>query len=266
MYEFNYQKATSVADAVSKLGAGTDTRLLAGGQTLIAAMKLRLAAPTDIIDISDIAVLRGIEASNDGLIIGAMTTHAEVASSNDVKKQIPALAYLAQTIGDPMVRNMGTIGGSIANNDPAADYPAALLGLGATVKTNKRDIAADDFFAGMFMTSLEPGEIIESVSFAKPKRAAYMKFSNPASRYAIVGVFVAETGSGVRVAVTGAGACVFRVPEMEKALAAKFSADSVAGISVSSDDLNADLHASADYRAHLITVMTKRAVETAVAG
>jgi carbon-monoxide dehydrogenase medium subunit len=266
MYEFNYHKATSVKDAASKLGAGTDTRLMAGGQTLIAAMKLRLAAPTDIIDISGIAELRGIKAGNDGIVIGAMTTHAGVASSKDVKKQIPALAHLAESIGDPMVRNMGTIGGSIANNDPAADYPAALLGLGATVKTSQRDITADDFFTGMFMTSLEPDEIIESVSFPKPKRAAYMKFSNPASRYAIVGVFVAETGNGVRVAVTGAGASVFRVAEMEKALAAKFSPDSVAGISVSSDDLNSDMHASADYRAHLITVMARRAVETAVAG
>jgi len=266
MYEFNYQKATSVADAASKLSAGTDTRLLAGGQTLIAAMKLRLAAPTDIIDISGITELRGIKAGNGGLVVGAMSTHAEVASSKDVKTRIPALAVLANSIGDPMVRNMGTIGGSIANNDPAADYPAALIGLDATVKTNQREITADDFFIGMFMTSLEPGEIIESVTFPTPKRAAYMKFSNPASRYAIVGVFVAETDNGVRVAVTGAGASVFRVPEMEKALTAKFSADAVAGISVASDDLNADIHASADYRAHLITVMAKRAVETAVAG
>ncbi len=266
MYEFNYQKATSVADAARKLAAGADARLLAGGQTLIAAMKLRLAAPSDVIDLSGIAELRGIKKSKDGVIVGAMTTHADVASSAEVKKQIPALAHLAHSIGDPMVRNMGTIGGSIANNDPAADYPAALLGLGATVKTNQRDIGADDFFTGMFMTALQPSEIIESVSFPKPKRAAYMKFSNPASRYAIVGVFVAETGGGVRVAVTGAGACVFRVPEMEKALAGKFSADSIAGIKVSSAELNADMHASADYRAHLITVMAKRAVETAVAG
>ncbi len=266
MYEFNYQKATSVADAATKLGAGADARLLAGGQTLIAAMKLRLASPSDIIDLGDIAELRGINAGKDSITIGAMTTHAEVASSKDVKKQIPALSVLAHSIGDPMVRNMGTIGGSIANNDPAADYPAAILGLDATVKTNQREIAADDFFTSMFMTSLEPGEIIESVSFPKPKRGAYMKFSNPASRYAIVGVLVAETGSGVRVAVTGAGACVFRVPEMEKALAGNFSPDAVAGISVSSDDLNADLHASADYRAHLITVMARRAVETAVGG
>ncbi len=266
MYEFNYQKATNVDDAANKLGAGADARVLAGGQTLIAAMKLRLAAPSDIIDIRGIAELRGIKSGNDGLIIGAMTTHAEVASSADVRKNIPALAVLARSIGDPMVRNMGTIGGSIANNDPAADYPAAMIGLGATVKTNQRSIAADDFFTGMFMTSLEPGEIIESVSFPKPKRAAYMKFSNPASRYAIVGVFVAETGSGARVAVTGAGASVFRVAEMETALAAKFSADSVTGISVASDDLNSDMHASAEYRAHLITVMARRAVEAALAG
>ena len=266
MYEFNYQKAASVADAAAKLGAGEDARLLAGGQTLVAAMKLRLAAPTDVIDLGGIAELRGIESDKNGITVGAMTTHAEVASSPDVGKQISALAELAESIGDPMVRNMGTIGGSIANNDPAADYPAALLGLGAAVKTNQREITADEFFTGMFMTALEPGEIIVSVRFPKPKRAAYMKFSNPASRYAIVGVFVAQTDRGVRVAVTGAGACVFRVPEMEKALSAKFSPDAVAGISVASDELNSDLHASAGYRAHLITVMAKRAVEKAVAG
>ena len=266
MYEFNYQKAASVADAAAKLGAGEDARLLAGGQTLVAAMKLRLAAPTDVIDLGGIAELRGIESDKNGITVGAMTTHAEVASSPDVGKQISALAELAESIGDPMVRNMGTIGGSIANNDPAADYPAALLGLGAAVKTNQREITADEFFTGMFMTALEPGEIIVSVRFPKPKRAAYMKFSNPASRYAIVGVFVAQTDHGVRVAVTGAGACVFRVPEMEKALSAKFSPDAVAGISVASDELNSDLHASAGYRAHLITVMAKRAVEKAVAG
>ena len=266
MYEFNYQKATSVADAAAKLSAGDDARVLAGGQTLIAAMKLRLASPTDVIDLGGIAELRGIKADKDAVVVGAMTTHAEVASSQDVNKQIPALAALAESIGDPMVRNMGTIGGSIANNDPAADYPAALVGLGATVKTNQREITADDFFTGMFMTALEPGEIIESVRFPKPKRAAYMKFSNPASRYAIVGVFIADTNQGVRVAVTGAGACVFRVPEMEKALSGKFSPEAVTGISVASDELNADLHASAEYRAHLITVMAKRAVEKAVAG
>jgi carbon-monoxide dehydrogenase medium subunit len=266
MYEFNYHKASSVADAAATLGAGDDTRLLAGGQTLIAAMKLRLVAPTDLIDLGGIAALRGIKADNKGLTVNAMTTHAEVAASKDVNQQIPALADLANSIGDPMVRNKGTIGGSIANNDPAADYPAGLVGLGATVKTNQREIPADEFFTGMFMTALEPGEIIESVYFPKPKSAAYMKFSNPASRYAIVGVFVAQTGNGVRVAVTGAGACAFRVPEMEKALAARFAPDAIAGITVAAAELNADMHASAGYRAHLVTVMAKRAVEKVLAG
>jgi carbon-monoxide dehydrogenase medium subunit len=266
MYEFNYQRASSVADAAKKLATGEDARLLAGGQTLIAAMKLRLANPTDLVDLGGIAGLRGIKADGSGIIIGAMTTHAEVASSKDVRKQILALAELAESIGDPMVRNMGTIGGSVANNDPAADYPAGLVGLGATVKTNQREIDADDFFTGMFMTALEPGEIIESIRFPKPARAAYMKFANPASRYAIVGVFVAQTGNTVRVAVTGAGASVFRVPEMEKALTENFAPDAIAGISVASDELNADMHASAGYRAHLVTVMAKRAVERAVAG
>lgn len=266
MYEFNYQKADSIADAAKKLGAGEDARLLAGGQTLIAAMKLRLAAPTDIIDLGGIVELRGIKADKNAVTVGAMTTHAEVAASKEITQSIPALADLAESIGDPMVRNMGTIGGSVANNDPAADYPAGLLGLGATINTNQREIAANDFFTGMFMTALEPGEIIQSITFPKPKRAAYMKFSNPASRYAVVGVFVADNGKGVRVAVTGAGACVFRVPEMEKALSAKFTPDAIAGIDVAADDLNADMHASAEYRAHLITVMAKRAVEKAVAG
>ena len=266
MYEFNYHKASSVADATAKLGAGDDTRLLAGGQTLIAAMKLRLAAPTDLIDLGGIAALHGIKADNKGLTVNAMTTHAEVAASKEVNQQIPALADLANSIGDPMVRNKGTIGGSVANNDPAADYPAGLVGLGATVKTNQREIPADEFFTGMFMTALEPGEIIESVYFPKPKSAAYMKFSNPASRYAIVGVFVAQTGNGVRVAVTGAGACAFRVPEMEKALTARFAPDAIAGITVAAAELNTDMHASAGYRAHLVTVMTKRAVEKVLAG
>jgi carbon-monoxide dehydrogenase medium subunit len=264
MYEFNYQKASSVADAAAKLGAAEDARLLAGGQTLIAAMKLRLAAPTDIIDLGGIAGLRGIKAQNNGVTVGAMTTHADVAASKEINQHIPALAALASSIGDPMVRNMGTLGGSIANNDPAADYPAGLVGLGATIKTNQREIPADEFFTGMFMTALEPAEIIESVFFPNPRRAAYMKFSNPASRYAIVGVFVAETGNGVRVAVTGAGACVFRVAEMEKALAAKFVPDAIAGMTVSADELNSDMHASAGYRAHLVTVMARRAVEQAI--
>lgn len=266
MYEFNFHKAASVADATAKLGSGDDARFLAGGQTLIAAMKLRLAAPTDLIDLSGIPELRGIKSGKGGITIGAMTRHAEVAASSEVSQAIPALAELAASIGDPMVRNMGTLGGSIANNDPAADYPAGLVGLGATVKTNQREIPADDFFTGMFMTALEPGEIIESVYFPQPKRAAYMKFSNPASRYAIVGVFIAETPKGVRVAVTGAGAGVFRVPAMEKALTTSFTASTIASISVPSDDLNTDMHASAEYRAHLVTVMARRAVEKAIGG
>jgi carbon-monoxide dehydrogenase medium subunit len=193
-----------------------------------------------------------------------MTTHAAVATSSDVLKAIPALARLAGSIGDRMVRNMGTLGGSIANNDPAADYPAALVGLGATVVTNKRKIGADQFFTGMYETALEPGEIITSVSFPVPKRAAYMKFKNPASRYAIVGVFVAESGTGIRVAVTGAGPCVFRIPEMEKALGKTFSPDAVKGIKVPAGNLNTDIHASAEYRSHLITVMAQRAIAQAL--
>jgi carbon-monoxide dehydrogenase medium subunit len=264
MYQFNYHKASSVADAVALLARNSDAKLLAGGQTLIAAMKLRLAAPPDLVDLGAIADLRGIKAEGGTLSIGAMTSHAEVAASKEVTQSIPALAALAATIGDRMVRNMGTIGGSIANNDPAADYPAGVLGLGATVNTNKRKIAADQFFKGMYQTALEPGEIITSIGFPVPKRAGYAKFKNPASRYAIVGVFVSEGGSGVRVAVTGAGPSAFRVAEMEKALASKFSPDSVAGIKVSAGGLNSDIHASSEYRAHLVTIMAKRAVQAAL--
>jgi carbon-monoxide dehydrogenase medium subunit len=264
MYSFNYQKSKSVADAAAALGKNADAKLLAGGQSLLAAMKLRLAQPAQLIDLGDVAELRGIKVDGGSVTIGAMTRHAEVASSAEVKKAIPALAALAGTIGDRMVRNMGTIGGSVAHNDPAADYPAALLGLGAIVITNKRKIAADDFFKGMFETALQAGEIITAVSFPAPKRAAYMKFKNPASRYAMVGVFVAETAGGPRVAVTGAAPGVFRVPEMEKALASKFAPESVANIAVKSSGLNSDIHASAEYRAHLITVMAKRAVAAAL--
>jgi aerobic carbon-monoxide dehydrogenase medium subunit len=263
MYEFNYHRATSVADAAAKLAAAGDAKLLAGGQTLIAALKLRLASPSDIVDLRGVAELRGIRKDGGSISIGAMTTHAEVASSKDVLKAVPALANLAASIGDPMVRNMGTLGGSIANNDPAADYPAGILGLGATLHTNKRKIASDDFFTGMYETALQPGEIITSISFPLPKRAGYAKFKNPASRYAIVGVFVAETAKGVRVAVTGAGPCVFRVAAMEKALGSKFSTDAVANIKVAAAGLNSDMHASAEYRAHLVTVMARRAVEAA---
>jgi carbon-monoxide dehydrogenase medium subunit len=264
MYSFSYQKVKSVDDAAKVIAKDADAKVLAGGQSLIAAMKLRLSKPSNVVDIGGIKGLDGIKADAKAVTLGAMTRHAEVAASAAVKKAIPALASLAGGIGDRMVRNMGTIGGSIANNDPAADYPAGAVGLGATIVTNKRKIAADDFFKGMYETALGKGEIITSVSFPVPKRAAYMKFKNPASRYAIVGVFVADFGSSVRVAVTGAGPGVFRVAAMEKALAAKFAPESVAGIQVPDKGLNSDLHAKADYRAHLITVMARRAVEAAL--
>jgi len=253
MYSFNYQKAKSVDDAAKVIAKNADAKLLAGGQSLIAAMKLRLSKPSDLVDIGAIKGLSGIKVDAKAVTIGAMTHHAEVAASAAVKKA-----------GDRMVRNMGTLGGSLANNDPAADYPAGVLGLGATIATNKRKIAAEDFFKGLYETALGKGEIIEQVSFPIPKRAAYMKFKNPASRYAIVGVFVADFGSSVRVAVTGAGPGVFRVAQMEKALASKFAPESVANIKVPDKGLNSDLHAKADYRAHLITVMAKRAVEAAL--
>jgi aerobic carbon-monoxide dehydrogenase medium subunit len=264
MYQFNYHKPASVADAAALLSRNPDAKPLAGGQTLVAAMKLRLAAPPDLVDLAAIAELRGIKADGGSLTIGAMTRHGEVAGSKEVMQSIPALATLAASIGDRMVRNMGTIGGSIANSDPAADYPAGVLGLGATVNTNKRKIAADQFFKGMYETALEPGEIITSVSFPVPKRAGYAKFKNPASRYAIVGVFAAEGSNGVRVAVTGAGPSAFRVPEMEKALTSKFSPDAIADIKIPSSGLNSDIHASSEYRAHLVTVMAKRAVQAAL--
>lgn len=264
MYSFSYQKVKSVDDAAKVIAKDADAKLLAGGQSLIAAMKLRLSKPSNVVDIGGIKDLAGIKADAKAVTLGAMTRHAEVAASAAVKKAIPALAALAGDIGDRMVRNMGTIGGSIANNDPAADYPAGAVGLGATIVTNKRKIAADDFFKGMYETALGKGEIITSVSFPVPKRAAYMKFKNPASRYAIVGVFVADFGASVRVAVTGAGPGVFRVAAMEKALAAKFAPESVANIQVPDKGLNSDLHAKADYRAHLITVMARRAVEAAL--
>jgi carbon-monoxide dehydrogenase medium subunit len=263
MYSFEYQKAKSVDDAAKIIAKDSDAKVLAGGQSLIAAMKLRLAKPSSVVDLGSVKGLSGIKVDGKNVTIGAMTRHAEVAASTEVKKAIPALAALAGGIGDRMVRNMGTIGGSIANNDPAADYPAGALGLGATIVTNKRKIAADDFFKGMYETALGKGEIIEQVVFPIPKRAAYMKFKNPASRYAIVGVFVADTGSGVRVAVTGAAPSVFRLAQMEKALASKFAPESVANISVPEKGLNSDLHAKAHYRAHLITVMARRAVEAA---
>lgn len=266
MYAFNYYRAGSIADAAARLAAGADAKLLAGGQTLLAAMKLRLAAPSDLVDLSGVPDLAGVCRQGDTLIIGAMTRHAEVAAHAEVTANLPALARLAGGIGDRMVRNMGTLGGSLANNDPAADYPAAVLGLGATVQTDRRSIDADSFFTGMYGTALEAGEIITAVGFPLPRRAGYVKFPNPASRYALVGVFVSEGAGGVRVAVTGAGACVFRVPAMEQALAVRFAPESIAAIQVPADDLSSDMHASAEYRAHLINVMARRAVGEALAG
>jgi len=263
MYQFEYYKASSVEDAMKKLASADDGKILAGGMTLLPTMKQRLASPSDLIDLSGIAALKGIKVDGKTVAIGAMTTHWEVHSSKDVQKAIPALSDLAGQIGDPMVRHRGTIGGSIANSDPSADYPAAVIGLGATIKTNKRDIAADDYFKGLFETALADDELIVSVSFPIPKRAAYQKFPQPASRYAMVGVMVAETDSGIRVGVTGAGPCAFRVPAMEKALGAKFAPDSVANITIPADGLNSDIHGSAEYRAHLVGVMAKRAVAAA---
>lgn len=264
MYAFKYQKATSVADAAALLAARPDAKLMSGGQSLVAAMKLRLADPGEIVDLGAIPELAGIKVAGKTVTIGAMTRHAVVAASAELRAAIPALTSLAGGIADRMVRNMGTIGGSLANNDPSADYPAALLGLNGTVITNRRRIAADDFFTGMFETALETGEIITAVEFPVPARAAYAKFRNPASRYAVVGVFVADLGSSVRVAVTGAGPVVFRVPAMEAALAASFTPAAVASIRVPEEGLNADIHAQADYRAQLITVMAGRAVEAAL--
>lgn len=265
MYETSYHRAASVADAASLIAKADDGKLLAGGQTLIPTMKQRLAAPSDLVDIGQIAELHGITESGGTLRIGAATRHADVAGSDLVRRLIPGLASLAGGIGDPHVRHMGTIGGSVANNDPAADYPSAVLALDATVHTNKRDIAAADFFVGMFETALEDGEIITAISFKVPEKSAYAKYPNPASRYAMAGVFVARHKDGsVRVAVTGAGqGGVFRADAMEAALAAKWSADAVAGIALEADDMLSDIHGSAEYRANLVTVMAKRAVAAA---
>lgn len=260
MYGFDYHRPGSVAEAASLLGKSEDAKAMAGGQTLIPTLKQRLAQPSDLIDLGAIEELRTITEDADGLTIGATTRHAEVAASPVVLRVVPALAHLAEGIGDRQVRNRGTIGGSICNNDPSADYPAALVGLGATVRTNKREIAAEDFFTGMFETALEPDEIVTAVRFPKADRAAYAKFPNPASRYAMVGVFVAQRGTEVRVAVTGAGPGVFRLPEMEAALARSFTPAALDGIAVDAGELNGDLHASPEYRAHLVGVMARRAV------
>ncbi len=264
MYAFEYQRPDSVAKAVGSVTG--DARYLAGGQSLIQSMKLRLASASTLVDLAQVDGLRGIQVDGKSVRIGAMTRHSEVARSADVRRALPALADLAGGIGDQMVRNMGTIGGSIANADPAADYPAGVLGLGATIQTDRRTIGADDFFVDLFTTALQPGELIVSVGFPMPQRAAYVKFKQPASRFALVGVFVSQGASGVRVAVTGARSHAFRVPEMEQALARDFRPDAIAGIRLDSAGYNADLHGSADYRAAMVTVMARRAVEKALAG
>ena len=261
MHNFNYHRAKDVADAAGLLGKTEEPKLLAGGMTLLPTLKNRLAAPTDLIDLAKIADLKGITVTPTEVTVKAMTPHAVVASNADIIKTLPALAQLAGNIGDPAVRHRGTIGGSVANSDPAADYPAAVVGLDATVVTNQREIAADDFFLGLFETALEPGEIITAVRFKVPTRAYYMKFRHPASGYAVVGTMVAQYGSSVRVAVTGAGPCVFRHTAAEAALSKSFTPEAVANLDVSSADLLGDIHCSAEYRAHLVKVYVRRAVE-----
>lgn len=260
MYDFAYIRPKSVDEAASILSQDEEAKLLAGGMTLLPTMKQRLASPSQVLDLSGLKDLSFIRVDGDVVEIGAMTRHADVATSEDLKSALPALADLASHIGDPQVRNRGTLGGSIANNDPSADYPGAVLALNAEVVTNKRSIPADNFFTGLFETALDEDEIITSVRFKRPTRAAYVKFPNPASRYAVVGAFVAEGGDGVRVAITGAGPCVFRWNEAETALGSNMSVDALEGLEMTADDMNSDLHASAEYRAHLVKVMTKRAV------
>ncbi len=264
MYDFTYRKASSIDAAVAAVKKAEDGKFLAGGMTLLPTLKQRLAHPSDLVDLSPLGELKGIAVGATAVTIKAMTRHADVARSAEVAKAIPALAKLASGIGDRQVRNRGTIGGSIANNDPAADYPAAVLGLGATVHTNTRQIAGDAFFRGLFETALEDGELVTQVVFPIPSRAGYMKFPNPASRYCMVAVMVAQTKEGVRVAVTGAGPCVFRVPAMEAALTKKFAPEALDGITIADDRLNSDIHASAEYRAHLVGVMARRAVAEAI--
>ncbi|MEM7719029.1 MAG: xanthine dehydrogenase family protein subunit M [Pseudomonadota bacterium] len=264
MHNTTYHKASSAADAASLLSGAEDGALLAGGQTLIPTMKQRLATPSDLVDISGVSEMKGITVSGSTVTIGSMTTHAEVASSSELRAVCPSLADLAGHIGDPAVRHRGTLGGSVANNDPAADYPAAMMALNATIKTDKREIAADDFFEGMFTTALDEGEMIVSVSFDAPSKGAYAKFPNPASRYAMCGVYVAQGSGGVRVAVTGAGEDgVFRASDMEAALDSNFSGDALESVSVSADGMLSDIHGDAVYRANLVKVMAKRAVSAA---
>jgi carbon-monoxide dehydrogenase medium subunit len=261
MYAFAYERPSSLTNVVAKIAAGGQA--LAGGQTLIATLKQRLAQPESLIDLAGVAELSGIRRDGSTLVIGAMTKHETVADSAEVKATIPALAALAVQIGDRQVRAMGTLGGSVANNDPAACYPSALMALGATIETNQRKIAADDFFQGMFTTALELGELITAIHFPVPLKAAYAKFRQPASRYALVGVFVAQTAQGVRVAITGAGNGVFRHAGLEAALSKFFTPEAVEAVTIDAGELNADLHASAAFRAQLIKVQTQKAVQQA---
>jgi carbon-monoxide dehydrogenase medium subunit len=263
MYAFTYERPASLGQALTLLAAGGQA--LAGGQTMLASMKQRLMSPEQLVDLSAINELQGICQSADGWVVGAFTRHQEVAEHVGLRAALPGLADLAAGIGDGQVRAMGTLGGSVANNDPAACYPSALLALGATVHTDRRKIAADDFFQGMYTTALEHGEVITAVAFPTALRSSYAKFKQPASRFALVGVFVAQTSSGVRVAITGAGNGVFRHAGLEAALSQSFTPEAVANVVIDASELNADLHASADYRAHLIKVQTQRAVQQALA-
>ena len=267
MYNFTVHRPTTLRQAANLLAKDEEAKLLAGGHSLIPVMKFRLASPSSLVDLSKVEGLSGIELRGRSIVIGAMTRHAEVAESPIMKEHMPGLAAVPGSIGDPHVRNVGTIGGSIANNDPNADYPAACLGLGATIITNKRRIAADDFFTGMFSTALESGEIITKVMFPITKKAAYEKFRHPASGFALVGVFASKRGSEIRVAVTGAGANgVFRVTAFEEALKKRFAAKTLDGMTIPATGINADIHASAEYRAHLVGVLARRAVAAAAAG
>jgi carbon-monoxide dehydrogenase medium subunit len=266
MYNFTYHRPTTARQAANLLAKHPEAKLLAGGHSLIPVMKLRLAQPSALIDLNGVEDMSGVELKGRSIVIGAMTRHADVANSQVLKDALPGLAGVPGSIGDPQVRNRGTIGGSIANNDPNADYPAACLGLGATIVTNKRRIAADDFFTGMFSTALEENEVITKVMFPIAKKAAYEKFKHPASGFALVGVFVSKRGSDIRVAVTGAGANgVFRVKSFEEALKKRFAAKSLEGMTIPANGMNSDIHASAEYRAHLVGVLARRALAKATA-
>ena len=265
MYEFKYHRPTTLSEAAEIHSATADAQYMAGGQTLLPSLKFRLSKPSDVIDLASVSDLNFIRMEGDALLIGAATPHADVAASETVRGTIPALARLAGLIGDPQVRNCGTLGGAIANNDPAADYPAAVVGLGATVVTQDREISGDDFFKDLFETELNPGEIITRIDFSVPSRAAYSKFPNPASRYAVVGVLVAQFDDGVRVGVTGAGPCAFRATGIEEVLNSDLKPEAIDGVEVPDAGFNSDLHASAEYRAHLVKVMAKRATAALIA-